>query len=77
MDGRVPLGLGTSLRGGQRCGRPFKIANLPAGNYQFKVWHEKGDGGKSGLLESKYKVTIKSGEETSVTITAGAKKFGL
>ena len=55
----------------------FKIENLPAGNYQFKVWHEKGDLGTSGLLESKYKVTIKSGEETSVTITAGAKKFGL
>ena len=55
----------------------FKIENLPAGNHQFKVWHELGDGGKSGLLESKYKVTIKSGEETSVTITAGAKKFGL
>ena len=55
----------------------FKIENLPAGTYQFKVWHERGDGGKPGLLESKYKVVIKSGENEPVKIMADAKKFGL
>lgn len=55
----------------------FKIENLPAGNYQFKVWHERGDGGKSGLLESKYKVVIKAGENPAIEIKTDAKKFGL
>ena len=55
----------------------FKIENLPAGSYQFKVWHERGDGGKPGLLESKYKVVIKGGDNEPVKIMADAKKFGL
>ncbi|GDY06695.1 MAG: hypothetical protein DWI21_04655 [Planctomycetota bacterium] len=55
----------------------FKIENLPAGNYQFKVWHERGDSGKPGLLESKYQVVIKSGDNPAVEIKADAKKFGL
>lgn len=55
----------------------FKIENLPAGNYQFKVWHERGDGGKPGLLESKFKATVKSGENPPVEIKTDAKKFGL
>ena len=55
----------------------FKIENLPAGTYQFKVWHERGDGGKPGLLESKYKVVIKGGDNPPVEIKADAKKFGL
>ena len=55
----------------------FKIENLPAGTYQFKVWHERGDGGKPGLLESKYKVVIKGGDNPAVEIKADAKKFGL
>lgn len=55
----------------------FKIDNLPAGTYQFKVWHERGDGGRPGLLESKYKVTIKGGDNPAVEIKADAKKFGL
>lgn len=55
----------------------FKIENLPSGTYQFKVWHERGDGGKMGLLESKYKVVIKGGENEPVKIMADAKKFGL
>ncbi len=55
----------------------FKIEGLPAGKYQFKVWHERGDGGKPGLLESKYSVIIKSGDNAAVEIKADAKKFGL
>ncbi|TXT37087.1 MAG: hypothetical protein FD138_779 [Planctomycetota bacterium] len=55
----------------------FKIENLPAGTYQFKVWHERGDGGKPGLLESKYKVVVKSGDNSPVEIKTDAKKFGL
>lgn len=55
----------------------FKIDNLPAGIYQFKVWHERGDGGKPGLLESKYTVTVKGGDNPAVEIKADAKKFGL
>lgn len=55
----------------------FEIKNLPAGNYQFKVWHERGDGGKPGLLESKFKVAIKGGDNPPVEIKADAKKFGI
>lgn len=55
----------------------FKIDNLPAGTYQFKVWHERGDGGKPGLLESKYKVIVKGGDNPAVEIKAAAAKFGL
>ena len=55
----------------------FKIENLPAGSHQFKVWHELGGGGKPGLLESKWKVTIKGGDNPPETIKADAKKFGL
>lgn len=55
----------------------FEIKNLPAGNYQFKVWHERGDGGKPGLLESKFKVAIKGGDNPPVEIKTDAKKFGI
>ena len=55
----------------------FKIENLPPGDYQFKVWHEKADGGKGGFLESKYKVSVKGGDVPPVTISADAAKFGL
>ena len=54
----------------------FKIENLPTGKYEFKVWHERGDGGKSGFLESKYKADIKAGDSTAVEIKTDAKKFG-
>ncbi len=50
----------------------FKIENLPAGNYEFKVWHEK-----VGFLNRKLKISIKGGETTEVPITAEAAKFGL
>lgn len=55
----------------------FKIENLPPGEYQFKVWHEKADGGKGGFLENKYKVSVKGGDLPPVTISADAAKFGL
>jgi plastocyanin len=55
----------------------FEIADLPAGNYEFKVWHESA-GGKGGFLERKRKVSIKSGEPTPpVTINVEPSKFGL
>jgi hypothetical protein len=54
----------------------FKIENLPPGDYQFKIWHEKVDGGKGGYLESKYKVSVK-GDMKPVDILEDASKFGL
>ncbi len=53
----------------------FKIENLPAGSYLFKVWHESGQG--SGFLETKYKATVKPGENEPVTIEVSASKLGL
>lgn len=35
----------------------FEIKNLPAGNYEFVVWHER-----SGYLKRRLKVSIKAGE---------------
>ena len=56
----------------------FKIENLPAGTYQFKIWHEKADSGKGGgYLESKYKATVKPGDNPPVVIEAAPSKFGL
>jgi hypothetical protein len=56
----------------------FKIENLPVGTHQFKVWHERGEGGKPGFLESKWKVTIKTSEENRAPdIVTNAAKFGL
>ncbi len=54
----------------------FKIENLPAGNYQFKIWHERADGGRGGYLESKYKVSVKA-DMKPVEISEDAAKFGL
>lgn len=54
----------------------FKIENLPAGDYQFKIWHERADGGKGGFLESKYKVSVKA-DMKAVDIPEDAAKFGL
>lgn len=55
----------------------FEIANLPAGKYDFKVWHERAEGGKGGFLNRKLTLTIKPGEETSASIDAKASDFGL
>ncbi len=54
----------------------FKMENLPPGEYQFKIWHERADGGKGGFLESKYKVSVK-GDMKPVDIPEDAAKFGL
>ena len=55
----------------------FKIENLPPGNYEFKIWHEKGDLGKGGgFLERKYKVSMKA-DLKPVEISEEASKFGL
>jgi len=35
------------------------IPNLPAGNYEFVVWHEA-----AGYVHRKYKVTIAAGDNT-------------
>ncbi|MFN0195636.1 MAG: hypothetical protein ACKVT0_02765 [Planctomycetaceae bacterium] len=48
----------------------FEIAGLPAGNHEFKVWHEK-----IGYVERAYKVTISGGAPTEVKITVGAAKL--
>ncbi len=55
----------------------FEIKNLPAGNHEFRVWHERAEGGKGGFLERKLKVTIKGGEQPPVEIAVEAAKFGL
>lgn len=47
----------------------FNIDGLPAGDYEFRVWHERG-----GLLDKAYKVTV-TGEDEPVTLTYGAEKF--
>ena len=44
----------------------FEIANLPAGEHEFVVWHEK-----TGYLERKYKVTITAGQTQEVKLEFG------
>jgi hypothetical protein len=48
----------------------FRIEGVPAGDHEFKVWHEK-----KGYLERKLKVTIKPNEETTVDLKYGAADF--
>ena len=55
----------------------FEIKNLPAGTHEFKVWHERAEGGKGGFLERKLKVVIKGGEQPPVEIVVDPAKFGL
>ena len=55
----------------------FEIKNLPAGTHEFRVWHERAEGGKGGFLERKLKVTIKGGEQPPVEIVVEPAKFGL
>jgi len=47
----------------------FQIDGLPAGDYEFRVWHEKG-----GLLEKAYEVTV-TGEDEPATLKYAADKF--
>ena len=50
----------------------FEIKNLPAGNHEFVVWHER-----SGYLNRRLRVTIKGGETNDLkdTLKFGAGKF--
>jgi len=47
----------------------FSVDDLPAGKYQFRVWHERG-----GLLEKSLKVTIK-GDDKPVALKYSADRF--
>jgi len=49
----------------------FTIEDLPAGEHEFRVWHEKVD----GFLDRRYKVTIKPDETIEVLISYKAEKF--
>ncbi len=42
----------------------FEIADLPAGKYLFRVWHER-----AGFLEKKLSVDIRPGETTKTTLS--------
>mgnify|MGYP002631520947 CR=1 FL=1 len=47
----------------------FRIEGLPAGDYEFRVWHERG-----GLLERAYKAAV-NGEDEPVTLKYALDKF--
>ena len=47
----------------------FSIDSLPAGEYEFRVWHERG-----GLLERAYEATV-TGEDEPVTLKFAVDKF--
>lgn len=55
----------------------FEIANLPSGKHEFRVWHERAEGGKGGFLNRKLVVQVKPGDPTEVTVEAKAGDFGL
>ena len=48
----------------------FEIANLPAGEHEFVIWHEK-----AGYLERKHKVTIAPGQTQEVKLEFGGDKL--
>lgn len=48
----------------------FKIEGLPVGAHEFRIWHERG-----GVLEKEYKVEVKAGAETTVSLKFAAAKF--
>lgn len=39
----------------------FKIKNLPVGDHEFRMWHER-----AGYLDRKYKVTVKAGDDNEL-----------
>ena len=41
----------------------FSIDNLPVGEHQFKIWHER-----VGYVESKYKVTVSAGDPIDLPV---------
>ena len=49
----------------------FKIADIPAGDYELVLWHER-----AGYINRKFKVTVVAGKPTDVgTISVPAAKF--
>ncbi len=48
----------------------FTIPNLPAGEHEFRVWHER-----VGFLDRKYKVTVKKGDNAQKPMEVGADKL--
>lgn len=48
----------------------FEIPNLPAGEHEFVIWHERGQ-----RLESKFSVTIQADQTTEETLTFAADRF--
>ncbi len=50
----------------------FEIPNLPPGDYEFRVWHER-----EGYLNKKFPVTIKAGRISNGDMKFGAAAFGL
>ena len=49
----------------------FRIDGLPAGDYEFRVWHERAD-----VLERGYEVTV-TGEDEPVELKYALDKFNL
>ena len=39
----------------------FTIKNLPVGDHEFRVWHER-----AGYLDRKYKVTVAAGDNPAL-----------
>ncbi len=52
----------------------FEIRDLPAGKYEFKVWHERASG---GFLERRLAVTITGGENGPLELKYKPADFGL
>jgi beta-lactamase regulating signal transducer with metallopeptidase domain/protocatechuate 3,4-dioxygenase beta subunit len=48
----------------------FEIADLPAGKYSFRVWHER-----AGFLDKQLTVDIKQGETTKTTLSYDSYQF--
>jgi hypothetical protein len=48
----------------------FEIADLPAGKYSFRVWHER-----AGFLDKQLTVDIKHGETTKTTLSYTSDRF--
>jgi hypothetical protein len=48
----------------------FEIADLPAGKYSFRVWHER-----AGFLEKELTVDLRQGETTKRTLSYKFDRF--
>ncbi len=59
-----PFGAVTDAKGN------FEIPGLPAGDYEFTIWHEA-----TGYIEKSYKVSIKAGGEATAAIKLSAAKI--